>query len=32
MVNRAWGERSSQLHERHVTSHFDTKTQEKVLG
>jgi GSH-dependent disulfide-bond oxidoreductase len=30
MVNRAWGEPSSQLHERHEASDFDTKTQDKV--
>ena len=29
-VNRAWGEPSSQLHERHDASDFDTKTQDKV--
>ncbi len=29
MVNRAWGEPASQLHERHDTSDFDTKTQDK---
>jgi GSH-dependent disulfide-bond oxidoreductase len=29
-VNRAWGEPSSQLHERHETSDFDTKTQDKL--
>jgi GST-like protein len=30
MVNCAWGEPSSQLHERHDASDFDTKTQDKV--
>jgi GST-like protein len=30
MVNRAMGEPSSQLHERHDASDFDTKTQDKV--
>jgi GSH-dependent disulfide-bond oxidoreductase len=30
MVNRTWGEASSQLHERHEASDFDTKTQDKV--
>jgi GSH-dependent disulfide-bond oxidoreductase len=30
MVNRAFGELSSQLHERHDASDFDTKTQDKV--
>lgn len=30
MVNRAFGEPSSQLHERHDASDFDTKTQDKV--
>src|SRR5664279_4098394 len=30
MVNRTWGEPSSQLHERHDVSDFDTKTQDKV--
>ena len=29
-VNRAWGEPSSQLHERHDASDFDTKTQDTV--
>jgi GSH-dependent disulfide-bond oxidoreductase len=29
-VNRAWGELSDQLHERHDASDFDTKTQDKV--
>ncbi len=31
MVNRTWGEPSSQLHERHEASDFDTKTQDKVV-
>jgi GSH-dependent disulfide-bond oxidoreductase len=30
MVNRAWGEPSGQLHERHNASDFDTNTQDKV--
>jgi GST-like protein len=30
MVNRTWGEPSSQLHERHDASDFVTKTQDKV--
>jgi GSH-dependent disulfide-bond oxidoreductase len=30
MVNRAFGDPSSQLHERHDASDFDTKTQDKV--
>ncbi|MBI1261312.1 MAG: glutathione-dependent disulfide-bond oxidoreductase [Rhizobiales bacterium] len=30
MVNRAWGEPSSQLIERHDASDFETKTQDKV--
>jgi GST-like protein len=30
MVNRAWGEPSTQLHERHEASDFDTKTQDKI--
>ena len=29
-VNRAWGEPSSQLLERHEASDFDTKTQDKI--
>ena len=29
-VNRAWGEPSSQLHERHHSSDFDTKTEDKL--
>ncbi|KQY81142.1 glutathione-dependent disulfide-bond oxidoreductase [Pelomonas sp. Root1444] len=31
-VNRTWGEPSSQLHERHDASDFDTKTQDKVAS
>ena len=31
MVNRTWGEPSSQLHERHEASDFDSKTQDKLL-
>ena len=30
MVNRAQGELSSQLRERHDASDFDTKTQDKI--
>ena len=30
MVNRDWGEPSSQLHERHDASDFETKTQDKI--
>jgi GST-like protein len=30
MVNRTWGQPSSQLHERHEPSDFETKTQDKV--
>jgi GSH-dependent disulfide-bond oxidoreductase len=30
MVNRAWGEPASQLHERHDAGDFDTKTQDKI--
>ena len=30
MVNRAWGEASSQLHERHSASDFETKTADKL--
>ena len=30
MVNRTWGESSSQLHERHEASDFETQTQDKV--
>ncbi|MEO8022274.1 glutathione-dependent disulfide-bond oxidoreductase [Polaromonas sp.] len=30
MVNRTWGEASSQLHERHDAGDFDTRTQDKL--
>jgi len=30
MVNRSWGELSSQLHERHDATDFETKTQDKL--
>ena len=30
MVNRTWGQPSSQLHERHEASDFDTQTQDKL--
>jgi GST-like protein len=30
MVNRTWGDPSSQLHERHDASDFETRTQDKV--
>ena len=30
MVNRTWGEPSSQLHERHDAGDFETRTQDKV--
>jgi GST-like protein len=30
MVNRTWGDPASQLHERHDTSDFDTRTQDKI--
>lgn len=30
MVNRAWGEPSGQLHERHDAGDFDTRTQDKL--
>jgi GST-like protein len=30
MVNRTWGEPSSQLHERHDASDFDSRTQDKL--
>jgi len=30
MVNRTSGEPSSQLHERHAASDFETKTQDKL--
>ncbi|MEO5794137.1 MAG: glutathione-dependent disulfide-bond oxidoreductase [Rhodoferax sp.] len=32
MVNRAFGEPSEQLHERHAASDFDTQTQDKLAG
>jgi GST-like protein len=32
MVNRTWGEPSSQLHERHDASDFDTRTQDRLGG
>jgi GST-like protein len=32
MVNRNFGEPSSQLHERHGASDFDTKTQDKIAA
>ena len=32
MVNRICGEPSSQLHERHDASDFDTKTQDKLTA
>ena len=32
MVNRAWGEPSSQLHERHDARDFETQTQDKVAA
>ena len=32
MVNRTWGEPSSQLHERHEASDFDNKTQDKLVA
>jgi GST-like protein len=32
MVNRAWGDPASQLHERHDASDFDTMTQDKVAA
>ena len=32
MVNRLSGEPSSQLHERHDASDFDTKTQDKLAA
>ena len=31
-VNRTWGEPSSQLHERHDASDFDTRTQDKLAS
>ncbi len=30
MVNRAWGEPESQLHERHDASDFELRTQDKI--
>jgi GST-like protein len=30
MVNRAWGDPSSQLHERHDARDFETNTQDKI--
>ncbi|MRI33999.1 glutathione-dependent disulfide-bond oxidoreductase [Endozoicomonas sp. OPT23] len=30
MVNRTWGELNEQLHERHDTTDFDTRTQDKL--
>ena len=32
MVNRAWGELSSQLHERHDASDFELRTQDKLAA
>jgi GSH-dependent disulfide-bond oxidoreductase len=32
MVNRAFGEPSSQLHERHDAGDFDTRTQDKLAA
>ena len=32
MVNRTWGQPSSQLHERHAASDFDTHTQDKLAA
>jgi GST-like protein len=32
MVNRTMGDPSSQLHERHDASDFDTKTQDKIAA
>jgi len=32
MVNRSWGELSSQLHERHDAADFETKTQDKLAS
>ncbi len=32
MVNKAWGELSSQLHERHDASDFELRTQDKLGG
>ena len=30
MVNRTWGQPSSQLHERHDAGDFDTRTEDKL--
>jgi GST-like protein len=32
MVNKAWGDLASQLHERHDASDFDLRTQDKLEG
>jgi GST-like protein len=32
MVNRTFGQPSSQLHERHEASDFDTQTQDKLAA
>jgi GSH-dependent disulfide-bond oxidoreductase len=32
MVNRAFGEPSSQLHERHEAGDFDSQTQDKLAA
>jgi GST-like protein len=32
MVNRTYGDPSSQLHERHDASDFDTRTQDKLAA
>jgi GST-like protein len=32
MVNRAWGDPASQLHERHDASDFETRTQDKLAA
>jgi GST-like protein len=32
MVNRTWGQPSSQLHERHDAADFDTRTEDKLSG
>jgi GST-like protein len=32
MVNRTWGEPSSQLHERHDAGDFETSTQDKIAA
>jgi len=32
MVNRVFGEPSSQLHERHDAADFETNTQDKLAG